>query len=1131
MGSVKFVIGRSGSGKTTSCYNDIKSYLKQDPFSPLLMLVPEQFNLEVQKELARELHPGLLSSEVISFNTLAREVFRETGKSEAVVVEDLERMIILKKVIEEHKKEIVFYKKNINNTGFIESMNRFITLLEQSGIGEEELTDFGQDERSSLLFKSKLDDLRLIYTEFEKYLGTQFVTIEKNMTLLSKSITHSKKLESSRIWIDGFYGFTYQQIFTIGELMKKAKEVVVTLPMDRDYKVTEKIRSNNPFYESIINMHKLINICESSKIPYKVEVVNYKSESKAEELIYLEKNYLNSYANKYVGENKGIYLGAYSSRSQEVERMAQEIVRLTREEGYRYNEIAILVGSISDYETLIETIFKLYELPYFLDMKRNIHTNNFVSLIESVLEILTSSYSYKGMMKFLRCEILDIPRGDIDKLENYILAYGIRGKKKWSSEWLFDEKNVEDQAAINETREKILAPIQRLELRLRETRVKGKNTVLDITKAIYLFLEDIGAYSKLQLYVDKYKKEQNRLLEIETSQIWNKIIEVFERLARILGSEEMDITTYRKILETSFSYIKMGVIPPTKDQILIGEVERTRVPRTKACFVLGGNEGVIPKIEEKTPVFSEMDKVTLSSLCYKEQGAKGRLYDLVVWQPIYGAQFSMYTILTSSTNKFYMSVPLADENGSPMRTSMIYYKLKRMFGEKEIDEIPFLRKVQRPMGTFEYMSSKLSDYIEGRSEDEDWKDLVSWYMLRDDWKEKLEKLMINLFYTNQQHFLKPETTKKLYDSRLETSISRLENFRQCACCYFMKYGIKASERRTLKFDSAKIGTLFHTTLEQYPKELSAMNTAWKTATKEEMEKGVKLATQYAVSGVNKSQKETGSFKYTVKKVEKMATRAINALTIHLKNGEFEPEGYEVNFGKGNGFPPIEIQIDDERTIYVVGQIDRVDVFYKSETEKYVKILDYKSGQKNFDLLEVYYGLQLQLLLYLDAYLQKEPGYEPGGVFYFHINNPYTAYKVGMDDEKIEANNLKQFKLSGLAVNIDEVIKALDKTNSGSTVPVTFNKDGSVKKGSSVATKSQFESLEKHIVNAIRDLGKDLLDGKVSAKPYRLKGKNPCDYCSYHNICQFSDDQRDNCYEELAVMSKDEVWKQLEEEEN
>ena len=1128
MKKVQFIVGRSGSGKTTYCYNAIEEALKEESFEPLLLLVPEQFNLQTQRELAKRLYPGLLRAEVISFNTLAREVFREVGKAEVTVVEDLERMIILKRVIEAHKKDIIFYKKNVNNTGFIEAINRFITVLEQAGVGETQLEELAQGKETTLLFQSKLSDLRMIYNAFENYLGSQFVTIEKNMTLLASSIIKSKKLEQTWLWIDGFYGFTYNQLLIIKELMKKVKGLTITLPMDQAYTRGDKVRSSHPFYESIQMLQKMMGLCEELKCSYKVDYISSGEEGKDDALIYLEKEYLKPYANLYEKENTAVHLQTYASRAEEVERIAQQIVHLIREENYRYHDIAIIVGELADYKTLLEGTFKEYEIPYFLDMKRNIHTNSLVAALEAVLEVLTSNYSYKSMMRLLRTGILPIPIEDIDLLENYILAYGIKGKKKWYQPWRFDEKDEQRQGHINSIRERILDPIQKLEEMIGQTKKAGKNKVINLTKALYGFLEEIGAYGKLNESIAKHRAEGNRLLEIENSQIWGKIIEVFERLVDILGEEEVDLITYRRVLETSFSYIKMGVIPPAQDQVIIGSVDRTRLPRIKACFILGTNEGVIPKVDETISIFSDMDKVTLSRMCRDDKGVKGRLGELIIEHPLYGSQFSIYTMLTRATEKLFVSAALADENGKPLRTSLVYYKLKKLFGEqKRRVSVNFLDEVHRPLPTFGYVGNLLREYVEGRLEDESWKDLISWYMTEEGWQERLNGLMSYLFYTNQQYYLKKETTQLLYGNKLDTSISKLESFRQCACCYFMRYGIKAEERRLLKFDRAKVGTLFHSALEQYPKELSLMNTTWTKATKEEIEIGVKRATAYAVESINASQRETGRFQFTAAKVEKMTTRAIHALTVHLKNGEFEPVGYEVNFGEGQGFPPIEIAIDEERTILVTGQIDRVDIYYKNEREKYVKILDYKSGQKNFSLLEVYYGLQLQLLLYLDAYLKKHHNYEAGGVFYFHINNPYVSYKVGMDEMQLEESSLKQFKLSGLAVDEIEVIAALDKSGTGSTIPVSINKDGSIKKGSSVASAEQFKLLENHIIDTIRGLGQELLEGKVSTKPYRLKGKDPCEYCIYHTICQFSEEQRDNCYDHLEGLSKEEIWEKLE----
>ncbi len=1128
---IKFIVGRSGCGKTHYCYEQIATILEQEGYDNLMLLVPEQFNLQNQRDLAKYLSPGLLRAEVMSFNILAREVFREVGKSDATVIEDLERMIILKRVVEAHRKEIVFYKKNLQNTGFLESMNRFITVLEQAGVSKVELQEMIQDEKTGILFESKLTDIDTIYDAFNAYLGQQFVTIEKNMTVLANVIKESKKLANTHLWIDGFYGFTHTQLLIIRELMKKVKSLTITLPMDRIYKKTEGIRPSHPFFESILNMQKIMAICEEEHKDYEVKYVTLPQEikeNKVQELIYLEEQYLKPYAKPYLEENQAVHLKTYSSLSQEVENAARQIVRLVREEGYRYHDCAIMVGDIGSYQTQIESLFKEYEIPYFLDVKRNIHTNSLVAAIEGVLEVLTSSYSYKSMMGLLRTYMLPVAKEDIDQLENYILAYGIKGKKKWQSPWTFGE-NEQNKVYINQIREAILEPIMALEARIAETKKSGQCSVLDFTKAIYYFLEDISAYQTLQALIDKSRGEGNRLLELENTQMWGKIMEVFERLVDILGDEEMNLVTYKRILETSFSYIKMGVIPPAQDQVMIGSIDRTRLPRLKACFILGTNEGLIPKIEETGTIFSDMDKMTLGQLCENVGGPKGRLGDLLIRQPLYGAQFSIYTILTRATEKLYVSAALADENGKMLRPSLVYFKLKKMFkGMPQEVEDP-LKEIEKPLPAFGYVGSQLREYLEGRNEEGVWQDVMSWFKEAPGWQGRFASLTEYLFYSNQQHYLQPETTKLLYGNQLKTSISQLENFRQCACCYFMRYGLRAEERKLFSLDRAKVGTLFHSALEQYPKELEGLGTSWTKATPDEMKLGVHKATMHALGHMSSAQKETGHFKFTASKVEKMTARAVKALTSHLQNGDFVPEGYEISFGEGYGFPPIRIDIDSERQIEIKGTIDRVDVFYKGPNEQYVKILDYKSGQKNFNLVEVYYGLQLQLLLYLDAYLEKHPQYEAGGVFYFHINNPYVNYKVGMGEEEIEATGLKQFKLSGLVLENREVIDALDKSGTGSTIPVSINKDGSIKKGSSVASKEQFEELEKHIIGVIRNLGKEILDGKVSVKPYQLNGKNPCSYCIYHTVCQFNEEMPDNCYEQLDKLSKDQVWEALERE--
>ncbi|WP_180270656.1 PD-(D/E)XK nuclease family protein [Sporanaerobium hydrogeniformans] len=1122
--SVTFILGRASSGKTTTCYLQIEEELKKEVYTPLILLVPEQFTLQTQDHLCHRFYPGLLRIEVASFNTLAREVFKEVGQMQVPIIEDLERVMILKKIVEEHKKDLLFFRRASQNVGFIEELNHLITVFEQSGISKETLDEFEKETASSHLLQSKLKDIKRIYEAFEAYIQGQYLTVERHMTLLAKNLEKSKKLKEATLWVDSFYGFTGPQLMILQKLIGVCQKVIITLPSDGIYSLEQKIKETHPFYESIRTYQRLVAFCKTENRDYTTQYVEALEEKrKAPEFQYLEKYYFKNYSSPYLAESPHLNLTLYANKNQEIEETAKRILQLVRDEGYRYREIALIIGDLGGYTSHLQNVFKEYEIPYFLDRKRNVHTNSLVAVIEGLLELLTTSYSYKSMMAFLRTGMLGIKREAIDRLENYILAYGIKGKKKWHETWCFAEEGDSSQEAINETRLQILKPIDAFEERLKGE--KGKTlTVEVITTALYYFLEDIGAYTQLQMRIEAYKEQGNRLLELENTQIWGQIIEVFERLVELLGEQVTSLTLYKKILSTSFSYMKMGVIPPAKDQVLIGTLDRTRLPSVKAMFIVGTTEGIIPQVDEGLTLFSNMDKLVFGQLCEGKSSEKERLYESLVSSSLYAGQFAVYTVLTRATHKLFVSSPLADDNGKLLRPSSVYYRLKKLFKkEEEVRTSDILQEVTRPLPTFGYVGGKLRDFLEGRNEEEDWKDIVSWYKEQPEWEEKLRGLIQYLFYTNQQHYLEEETTKLLYKDELRTSITRLESFRSCACCYFMRYGIQAEERKIFKWDHAKIGTLFHRALEQYPKELDLLQTTWTKATKEQMDYGIKRATEVALEAVMHSQREEGRFKYTASKVEKMTKRAIYALTQQLLKGEFIPQDYEINFAEGASLPPIEIAIDETRRLLLTGQIDRVDVYYKDEKEAYIKILDYKTGYKSFNLVEVYYGLQLQLLLYLDAYLKLNPDYKPGGIFYFHINNPYVEYKAGMTKEELETTQFKQFKLSGLALEEEEVIEALDRTKSGETIPVSLNKDGSLKKGSSVASLEQFNALEQHIVATIAELGRQILEGKVSAKPYRLGDKQPCDYCKYRTICQFSEGEPDNNYEQLPKLDKEEIW--------
>ncbi|MGL4345809.1 MAG: helicase-exonuclease AddAB subunit AddB [Cellulosilyticaceae bacterium] len=1132
--TVTLIGGRARSGKTTWCYEHIAKALEQDEHERLFMLVPEQFNLQTQKELAKTLYPGLLQAEVISFKNLALKVFKETGMpKDKPIIDDLERMMILKKLLTNHAKELHFFKKSVDKEGFVESMNRLITLCGQNQIEDKVLRDLTTDANLEEAFKSKLQDTQMILSVFEGYISERFMTAEGTLELLGQKIKDAKQLAETTFWIDGFYGFTAQQLHIIGELMVCAKKIYITLPLDQLYPIGTKLWESNPFYESAYTYQKLLRICQDRQISeVKSLYLEADREKCHEDLTYLEQNFLRSYTKPYTRQSEHIHLNTYGSISDEVESMAITVMKLVRDQGYRYKDIAILVGDLAPYQTALVSVLSEYQIPYFLDTKKSIHTHRLITFIEGTLELISQNWSYKSVFQTLRTGILGVDKQQIDQLENYVLAHGIKGRNKWQEVWQFareGQEEVENEQVVNAVREQVVSIFGTLEQQLYGDKVSmsQKHTIKQMTIALYEFLEDAGIYAQLEQKAAYYEAEGERLLAMENSQIWKQVIHVLEKLVEVLGDEKETLGTYKKILKTSFSYLKMGIIPPAQDQIMIGTIDRSRIPSVEALFVLGMNEGVIPKQEESVALFTDMERLTLQSVC-QEDDQQQRFYEMVSGDSTNNQLMLVYTALTRAKHQLMISSYLADDEGKPARPSQVFYKLKKLL-KIEVNALlnsqDPLEMLQSPMPAFGYVGQKMREEVDGRGKEAIWKDALSWFKMQPEWQGKVENLVDYIFYTNQQHYLEPKTAQMLYELPLSTSVSKLETFRQCACCYFVKYGLKAQERQLFKWNAADLGTIFHSVLEYYPKELASCGTTWRDVSANEMDVCIGQAVRKAVSDYNTSRREDGKFRYTVQKVEKMAKRAVNALTTQIRAGAFDPKDYEVGFGMGD-LPEIRIAIDTDRSMLLRGQIDRVDVYYK-EGEQLIKILDYKSGKKAFDLLEVYYGLQLQLLLYLDAYIKLNQAATPAGMFYFHIDNPYTEYEPGMSEEELAENQIKKFKLSGLVLGEPEVINDLEEGGKGKIIPAALNtKDGQVRKGSSIASLEQFDQIATYVMDTIRELGKQILDGKVAAKPYQLQEKEPCSYCKYHNICQFDTEQRDNTYDKLEKLSKEAIWEAI-----
>ncbi|OOB78342.1 MAG: hypothetical protein BEN18_07665 [Epulopiscium sp. Nuni2H_MBin001] len=1104
------LVGQQGSGKTIMCYRKIRKTLNENPYQKVIMLVPEQFSLETQKELATLLAPGLFLVDVISFSTLVNRAIGD----DVTILDDLEKVMILKRVIIKHKAKLGYYSDDTD--GFLEQLNILLNTCEKFGI------DTLRSDTNSIL-KSKLDDIQNIFKWFYEFIESKFYTGQGSLEVLRDTLQYTKYYEDTVILVDGFYSFTKNQLEVLMELYKQSKQMLITLPMDRLYCDDEPIRASSIFYQSILTLRNIRKNVDDAE----VYLCNKYGEFKHRDFEYLTENYFKTAKINCAKVSDVVSLYCYRNISLEVEEVAKQIKSLVRDNGYRYNDISVLTGDVEAYKIYIDTTFTEYGIPHFLDINRSIYTNALVSMIISLLDVITTSWSYKSMMALLKSDMLPIKRADVDYLENYILAQGINRKNKWQDSWQYGDSSW-DFERLNNLRLEISSMLSELETNFNANKNKnGRLNILDATTVLYRFLEQLNVYDKVQDIVEYHRRHNNLSLELENSQIWEQVMMVLERLVDILGAEEVSIKSYKSLLSTSLNYEKMKIIPASQDQVLIGDIQRTRLPRQKAVFILGVNEGVIPATDNNKGLFSDMDMATL------QETADDKIYEAFVHNNLYYGDLEIYTALNKPSERLFVSTVTSDEKGAIKRPSIVFNRLKRLFTIKDTPNRDFVDNIFSSNATLGEVGSCFRQFAMAAnpSMDFNWRDALSWYIDNPLYSEHVTSSFRRLFDSNIQPQL--DTAINLYSDNIVTNVSQLEKYRKCPCSYFIQYGLKASERQLFKWNSADIGTIFHSVLERYPIKLRENNTDWLNVDAQKKQEIVRDVVEESLNKHNVRNIQGAQINHIVDKIEKISTRAIDAITYQLKQGKFEPKAYEYKFGE-YGMPQIEVQLPDGQSLALRGTIDRVDV-YVADNNEYVKILDYKSGKQAFDLVEVYYGLQLQLLLYLDAYLKLNSNNNAktlteAGVYYFKIDVADVKYAHGKSLDELQQELYRSYKLSGLTLDDVDVAKAIEVELDANVIPVKQKKAGGFDSNSVVATTQQFQSLRNHIYNLVSKLGQDIVDGKINARPYKLNKATACDYCNYHGICQFDEKLAGNDYDVLDCTNRKEILNQVVEEE-
>ncbi len=1143
--SLRFIYGRAGSGKTRCCLNEIKSNITGGASHPLVLLVPEQFSFQAERDLIGLLETGgILKTEVLSFRRMAFRIFNETGGITYPHIHAAGKCMIIYRLLDKMRDSLKVFAKSADRQGFVNTVSTLITEFKRYNLTPKDLEHAAESFAEGHPLRDKLSELNSIYAGFEAAIAARYRDADDDLTLAASKLDSDNLYAGAEIWIDGFASFTPQEYQVIAKLLQQAKRVSVSLCTDRLDGSGHS--EGNDFFSAVKKAcRKLTGIAHELAVEIEPAVRLAQEPlsrfSASPELSYLERNF-NAYPYKaYPDKTRDISLFCSVNLFSEVEAAARDIVRLCRDRGLRYREVAVVVRNLAGYERLIESVFAEYEIPCFIDRKIEITNHPLVRLILSMLEIFSENWSYEAVFRYLKTGLTGVKRESIDKLENYVLACGIRGIR-WTNQaaWymspglLPDEREAEaiNEALeeINQIRYEVSAPL--IEFR---QKTKGRKKAAEICSALYDFLCSLGIPGRIEASIDRFRQSGRLSLANEYSQVWNIVMQVFDQIVEVMGEETFGIERFANILAIGFGEYQVGLIPASLDQVLVGSVERSKSHEVKALYILGVNDGVFPAATAEEGILSDQDRAALSQAGVElASDTRTKAFD---------EQYLVYRALATSSGYLRLSWPIADHEGRTMRPSIIISRLRKLFpaiAEGSNVLKPEAAEAQTELVTgktpaFRQMVSALRQKADGKEIVPMWQGVYHWFAGQEEWGPKCESLRFAFRYKNIAQPVSREKVSALYGEPAYASVSRLEKFTACPFAYYVQYGLGARERKIYRLSPPDVGTFMHAVIERFSGCLTEQSISWREFERDWCAGQVsqivdEMLEKMQGAGLSSSRRYTA----LALRLKRVISRAVWLIAEHIRRSSFDPIGYELDFAEDGKFPPISIELESGEKILLTGRIDRVDAL-KTEEGTYLRIIDYKSGSKDFRLSDVYYGLQVQLITYLDALWENSgeeiaPPVLPGGVLYFRIDDPIIRGNGKLSEAEIEQAIMKQLRMKGLLLADVKLIKEMDNSIEGASliIPARINKGDALGK-SSAASLEQLKLLRTYVRKLLKGLCGEIMKGNVAIKPYRKQSATSCTYCNFGAVCQFDTVRQENRFKPLYDREDDEIWDLIAEE--
>lgn len=1111
--SLQFVFGNSGSGKSHYLYQHIIEQSIRHPEKNFLVLVPEQFTMQTQKDLCT-LHPrgGIMNIDVLSFGRLAHRIFEEVGGDHRQVLDDEGKNLILRKIAGAYEEELTVLRGNLRKQGYISEVKSVISEFTQYGVDFQRLDAFMETVNQDSYLYYKLQDVRKIYEKFEEYLQEKYITKEEMLDVLSGVVPVSRILRGSVVALDGFTGFTPVQNRLLGELLRVCDNVLVTVEMDGR---EDPFHDAHPYQLFGLSKEMTVSLVQTAReagadVDEPVDL-RIKTPGGAVErfrnnpaMAFLEQEMFRRSKRTFSGNPDAVSMFEAQNPRKEACYVAERIRALVRKEGYRYRDIAVIASDMNVYADVLEKACKEMDIPVFMDHKKSILLNSFVEYVRSLLAMGEQNLSYESVFRHLRTGLCGFTADETDRLENYVIALGIRGYRNWQKAWvrttpLIGESELQQ---LNHMRVRFVEKIDPFMLVLKQR----KKTVLDITEAVYEHVVRENLQERLSGMEQEFEHQGELALAKEYAQIYRITMELFDKFAELLGQESVTLKEYCDLLDAGLEEAKVGVIPPGLDQVMIGDVERTRIKNIRALFFVGANDTLLPGSPGSRGLLSERDREQFR----KEEialspGPKEKLYI---------QKFYLYMNLTKPAEKLTVSWARVSGDGKTLRPAYLVAELRKLFPGVKIQAEESLEPGVRELTKKTGIRLLAEGFRErNRGLDNRWKELYSWFVRNGNNGELLEQIQKAGRSERTADRLGVETAGRLYPDKERVSVTRLELFASCAYAHFLQYGLRLTDREEYGFEAMDLGNVVHQALERFSRKTEEAGLDWRnipdTVRDELIDESVE---QSILDYGNTVLFSSARNEYMIRRIKHLIRRSVWGIGKQLEKGDFSPAGYELKFGGG--------------------KIDRIDTC-EEDGKIYVRVTDYKTGFRAFDITAFYHGLQLQLPVYMNAAVtmekQKHPEKEivPAGLFYYRIQDPLVS--EADSEEKVEESILKELRLDGIVNADEEAVSHLERDLSGASLcfPLRKNKDGSLSQNSHALQPREFETVLEYTREKERELKDRMYAGEIAAQPYELSGTTACDYCPGRDVCGFDIRIRGCTYRRLRKLSVPEAVENME----